>query len=135
MPAERKSMWKREMEWLICVSDHIVELIPSWQTFPDGKKLEVILDVVLSLFSDHILLSLSFFSEDGKMKNDILKLRFHNTSSPDLNVILRLFFLSNAITLRFRVPCYDGYADYMFITLYDMVNRCAKSRMENPWQA
>ncbi|XP_065858548.1 rop guanine nucleotide exchange factor 7-like [Euphorbia lathyris] len=34
-------MWKREMEWLLCVSDHIVELIPSWQTFPDGSKLEV----------------------------------------------------------------------------------------------
>ncbi|KAM5556556.1 rop guanine nucleotide exchange factor 5 [Rosa sericea] len=41
LPSEKKSMWKREMEWLICVSDHIVELIPSWQTFPDGKKLEV----------------------------------------------------------------------------------------------
>ncbi|XP_022748382.1 rop guanine nucleotide exchange factor 5-like isoform X2 [Durio zibethinus] len=38
---EKKSMWKREMEWLICVSDHIVELIPSWQNFPDGSKLEV----------------------------------------------------------------------------------------------
>ncbi|KAI5346501.1 hypothetical protein PRUPE_2G243000 [Prunus persica] len=41
LPTEKKSMWRREMEWLICVSDHIVELIPSWQTFPDGKKLEV----------------------------------------------------------------------------------------------
>lgn len=29
------------MEWLLCVSDHIVELTPSWQTFPDGTKLEV----------------------------------------------------------------------------------------------
>ncbi|OMO76380.1 Plant specific Rop nucleotide exchanger, PRONE [Corchorus olitorius] len=38
---EKKAMWKREMEWLICVSDHIVELIPSWQNFPDGSKLEV----------------------------------------------------------------------------------------------
>ncbi|GMI80806.1 ROP (rho of plants) guanine nucleotide exchange factor 7 [Hibiscus trionum] len=34
-------MWKREMEWLVCVSDHIVEFIPSWQNFPDGSKLEV----------------------------------------------------------------------------------------------
>ncbi|KAJ4719927.1 putative Rop guanine nucleotide exchange factor [Melia azedarach] len=41
LPSEKKSMWKREMEWLLCVSDHIVELIPSWQTFPDGNKLEV----------------------------------------------------------------------------------------------
>ncbi|KAG8376965.1 hypothetical protein BUALT_Bualt09G0119200 [Buddleja alternifolia] len=38
---EKKLMWRREMDWLLCVSDHIVELIPSWQTFPDGTKLEV----------------------------------------------------------------------------------------------
>ncbi|KAJ6362952.1 hypothetical protein OIU78_003191 [Salix suchowensis] len=38
---EKKAMWRREMEWLLCVSGHIVELIPSWQTFPDGSKLEV----------------------------------------------------------------------------------------------
>lgn len=41
MPSEKKLMWRREMECLLCVSDHIVELIPSWQTFPDGSKLEV----------------------------------------------------------------------------------------------
>ncbi|KAL8526809.1 hypothetical protein ACS0TY_015870 [Phlomoides rotata] len=38
---EKKIMWRREMNWLLCVSDHIVELIPSCQTFPDGTKLEV----------------------------------------------------------------------------------------------
>ncbi|TKY56811.1 Rop guanine nucleotide exchange factor 5 [Spatholobus suberectus] len=41
VPCEKKEMWRREMEWLLSVSDHIVELIPSWQTFPDGSKLEV----------------------------------------------------------------------------------------------
>lgn len=41
LPSDRKVMWRREMEWLLCVADHIVELIPSWQTFPDGTKLEV----------------------------------------------------------------------------------------------
>ncbi|KAE9596166.1 hypothetical protein Lal_00030754 [Lupinus albus] len=41
LPCEKKEMWRREMDWLLCVSDHIVELIPSWQTFPDGSKLEV----------------------------------------------------------------------------------------------
>ncbi|XP_058207177.1 rop guanine nucleotide exchange factor 7-like isoform X1 [Rhododendron vialii] len=41
LPLEKKSMWQREMEWLLCVSDHIVELIPAWQTFPDGSKLEI----------------------------------------------------------------------------------------------
>ncbi|KAL6980613.1 hypothetical protein U1Q18_022253 [Sarracenia purpurea var. burkii] len=44
LPSEKKSMWRREMEWLLSVSDHIVELKPSWQTFPDGSKLEEILD-------------------------------------------------------------------------------------------
>nr|XP_043620473.1 rop guanine nucleotide exchange factor 7-like [Erigeron canadensis] len=38
---EKILMWRREMEWLLCVSDYIVELIPSWQTFPDGSKLEI----------------------------------------------------------------------------------------------
>ncbi|KAK1365456.1 Rop guanine nucleotide exchange factor 1-like protein [Heracleum sosnowskyi] len=41
LPPEKRSMWKREMECLLCVSDHIVELIPSWQSFADGSKLEV----------------------------------------------------------------------------------------------
>lgn len=38
---DKKLMWRREMDWILSVSDHIVELIPSWQTFPDGSKLEV----------------------------------------------------------------------------------------------
>nr|GMD00480.1 rop guanine nucleotide exchange factor 5 [Ipomoea batatas] len=41
LPPEKKSMWRREMEWLVAVSDYVVELIPSWQTLPDGTKLEV----------------------------------------------------------------------------------------------
>lgn len=41
LEAERKAMWGREMELLLCVSNHIVELIPIWQTFPDGTKLEI----------------------------------------------------------------------------------------------
>lgn len=43
LPQEKKTMWKREMGWLLCVSDYIVELKPSWQTFPDGSRLEVLL--------------------------------------------------------------------------------------------
>lgn len=41
LPPEKKFMWRREMEWLLSVSDHIVELIPCLQTFPDGSKLEI----------------------------------------------------------------------------------------------
>ncbi|KAJ9541784.1 hypothetical protein OSB04_028290 [Centaurea solstitialis] len=41
LPLEKKQMWQREMECLLCVSDHIVEFKPSWQTLPDGSKLEI----------------------------------------------------------------------------------------------
>ncbi|GMH02933.1 hypothetical protein Nepgr_004772 [Nepenthes gracilis] len=39
-PAKKK-MWCREMEWLLCVSDSIVELVPSIQDFPGGGTFEV----------------------------------------------------------------------------------------------
>ncbi|XP_042494763.1 rop guanine nucleotide exchange factor 1-like isoform X2 [Macadamia integrifolia] len=38
---QKKAMWCREMEWLLCVSDSIVELIPSLQEFPGGGTFEV----------------------------------------------------------------------------------------------
>ncbi|KVI09881.1 Plant specific Rop nucleotide exchanger, PRONE [Cynara cardunculus var. scolymus] len=41
LPSEKKQMWQREMECLLCVGDHIVEFKPSWQTLPDGSKLEI----------------------------------------------------------------------------------------------
>ncbi|CAD6235930.1 unnamed protein product [Miscanthus lutarioriparius] len=41
LPPEKKAMWRREMDWLLCVSDHIVELVPTWQSFPDGNRLEI----------------------------------------------------------------------------------------------
>ncbi|XP_062180392.1 rop guanine nucleotide exchange factor 7-like [Phragmites australis] len=38
---EKKAMWRQQMDWLLCVSDHIVELVPTWQTFPDGTRVEI----------------------------------------------------------------------------------------------
>ncbi|KAG0474256.1 hypothetical protein HPP92_013942 [Vanilla planifolia] len=38
---QKKAMWRREMEWLLCVSDSIVEFIPSLQEFPGGGTFEV----------------------------------------------------------------------------------------------
>lgn len=38
---QKKLMWRREMDWLLCVSDYIVELIPSSQEFPGGGTFEV----------------------------------------------------------------------------------------------
>ncbi|MCO5607528.1 hypothetical protein L7F22_061725 [Adiantum nelumboides] len=41
MAADRKKRWHREMGWLLSVSDHIVEFVPSVQTLPDGNTTEV----------------------------------------------------------------------------------------------
>lgn len=38
---QKKTMWHREMEWLLCVSDSIVELVPSMQDFPGGGTFEI----------------------------------------------------------------------------------------------
>ncbi|KAL2537846.1 Rop guanine nucleotide exchange factor 1 [Forsythia ovata] len=38
---QKKTMWCREMEWLLSVSDSIVELVPSIQPFPGGGTYEV----------------------------------------------------------------------------------------------
>ncbi|XP_009778083.1 rop guanine nucleotide exchange factor 1 [Nicotiana tabacum] len=38
---QKKSMWRREMEWLVSVSDSIVELVPSVQEFPGGGTFEI----------------------------------------------------------------------------------------------
>ncbi|CAN1127518.1 Rop guanine nucleotide exchange factor 1 [Linum perenne] len=41
LPEQKKAMWRREMEWLLCLSDSIVELVPSVQDFPGGGTFEV----------------------------------------------------------------------------------------------
>ncbi|XP_073392949.1 rop guanine nucleotide exchange factor 7 isoform X2 [Physcomitrium patens] len=41
LPMKRQTMWRREMEWMLSVTDHIVELVPSWQRYPDGSRMEV----------------------------------------------------------------------------------------------
>lgn len=38
---EKKSMWLREMDWLLSVSDYIVDFVPSMQEFPGGRTYEV----------------------------------------------------------------------------------------------
>ncbi|KAI5061471.1 hypothetical protein GOP47_0023976 [Adiantum capillus-veneris] len=38
---ERKARWQREMSWLLSVSDHIVEFVPSSQILPNGSITEV----------------------------------------------------------------------------------------------
>lgn len=42
MSPDRKERWRREIEWLLSVTDHIVEFVPSKQVAPDGSTMEVI---------------------------------------------------------------------------------------------
>lgn len=42
MSPERKARWRKEIEWLLSVTDHIVEFVPSQQKSRDGKSMEVI---------------------------------------------------------------------------------------------
>ncbi|XP_042420489.1 rho guanine nucleotide exchange factor 8-like isoform X2 [Zingiber officinale] len=43
MSAERKARWRREMDWLLSVTDHIVEFVPSRQTSEDGATIEIMI--------------------------------------------------------------------------------------------
>jgi len=41
MPPERKARWKKEISWLLSVTDHIVEFVPSQQKSKDGVNMEI----------------------------------------------------------------------------------------------
>ncbi|KAJ7969599.1 Rop guanine nucleotide exchange factor like [Quillaja saponaria] len=38
---ERKARWRKEIEWLLSVTDQIVEFVPSQQTSKDGSSMEI----------------------------------------------------------------------------------------------
>ncbi|KAL3839881.1 hypothetical protein ACJIZ3_024472 [Penstemon smallii] len=41
MSPERKARWKKEIDWLLSVTDYIVELVPSVQKSKDGTNMEI----------------------------------------------------------------------------------------------
>lgn len=45
MPPERKARWKREIDWLLSVTDYIVEFVPIKQKSKDGIEMEVIREI------------------------------------------------------------------------------------------
>ena len=51
LPQERKAKWKREMGWLLAVSDHIVEFVASSQSLPNGNITEVCVLLISSVIS------------------------------------------------------------------------------------
>ncbi|CAA7045788.1 unnamed protein product [Microthlaspi erraticum] len=41
MPQDRQARWKKEIDWLLSVTDHIVEFVPSQQTSKEGVCTEI----------------------------------------------------------------------------------------------
>jgi hypothetical protein len=41
MSADRRARWNKEIDWLLSVTDHIVEFAPSQQVSEDGTYMEV----------------------------------------------------------------------------------------------
>lgn len=41
MPADRRARWRREIDWLLSVTDYVVEFAPSQQKNKDGTTMEV----------------------------------------------------------------------------------------------
>ncbi|XP_031277675.1 rop guanine nucleotide exchange factor 12 [Pistacia vera] len=41
MAAETKAKWRKEIDWLLSVADHIVEFVPSQQKSKDGSNMEI----------------------------------------------------------------------------------------------
>ncbi|XP_039126090.1 rop guanine nucleotide exchange factor 9-like [Dioscorea cayenensis subsp. rotundata] len=41
MSVERKTRWRKEIDWLLSVTDNIVEFVPSQQTSKDGTNMEI----------------------------------------------------------------------------------------------
>ncbi|KAL6984790.1 Rho guanine nucleotide exchange factor 8 [Sarracenia purpurea var. burkii] len=41
MSADRKARWRKEIDWLLSVTDYIIELVPSQQKSKDGTNMEI----------------------------------------------------------------------------------------------
>lgn len=62
MSAERKARWRKEIDWLLCVTDYVVEFVPSQQKSKDGGNMEVrivTLSLSLSLDLSHKIINTS----------------------------------------------------------------------------
>ena len=41
MSADRRARWEKEIDWILSVTDHIVEFVPLQQESEDGTTMEV----------------------------------------------------------------------------------------------
>ena len=59
MAPERRARWRKEIDWLLSVTDHIVEMVPSKQISKDGTNMEVQFILYIQIFTN--LQELIFF--------------------------------------------------------------------------
>jgi len=52
MPPERKARWRKEIDWLLSVTDYVVEMVPTQQKSKDGSSMEV--KKTSSVFSSYV---------------------------------------------------------------------------------
>lgn len=50
MAPDTKARWKKEIDWLLSVTDHIVEFVPSKQKAKDGSTMEVYFSLSFPIF-------------------------------------------------------------------------------------
>jgi PRONE (Plant-specific Rop nucleotide exchanger) len=62
MPPERKARWKKEIDWLLAVTDQIVVLVPTKQVHNNGTVMEVILSSTDN-YSKRIAITILGFSQ------------------------------------------------------------------------
>lgn len=56
MSPDRKLRWKKEIDWLLSVTEHIVELVPSKQAAKDGTTMEVFCRSLNYCFKNRMLI-------------------------------------------------------------------------------
>jgi hypothetical protein len=48
MSADRRMRWKKEIDWILSVTDHIVEFVPLQHESEDGTIMEVSFKIILT---------------------------------------------------------------------------------------
>lgn len=91
MPAERKAKWRKEIGWILSVTDHIVEFIPSKQISKAGTNMEVPLLLSLRLF-------VAYFIYLPYNKSDRSYVRFS----------IRLWWQSNDLIFKWTFQLYGS---------------------------
>lgn len=76
MSVERKTRWRKEIDWLLSVTDNIVEFVPSQQTSKDGTNMEVFIFALTCEFF-YILLEFVIDTKEKEEKAILIFVRIY----------------------------------------------------------